>query len=104
MRQPLSTWLCGRAAEKLLINVVFCRCHCEELEGYRNQCDEVLLEVSAGLNYLIDLQKQYINVSTKTNALHEACEHLLAKQVSFVLMNVLFASLSYAGLALSFAT
>ena len=62
---------------------VYCltRCHREELEGHRGQCDKVLDEVSGALDYLMDLQRQYINVSTKTNALHEACEHLLAEQV-----------------------
>ncbi|XP_060583115.1 conserved oligomeric Golgi complex subunit 3-like isoform X2 [Ruditapes philippinarum] len=56
------------------------RCHIEELESFRAQCDGVLDEVSSGLEYLMNLQQQYINVSTKTNALHEACEHLLAEQ------------------------
>ena len=57
------------------------RCHIEELESHRTQCDQVLDEVSSGLDHLMELQRQYINVSTKTNALHEACEHLLAEQV-----------------------
>ncbi|KAL4220407.1 Golgi transport complex subunit 3 [Mactra antiquata] len=60
------------------------RSHISELEAHRGQCDQVLEEVSAGLEYLMDLQQQYINVSTKTNALHEACEHLLAEQTRLI--------------------
>ncbi|KAL3848397.1 hypothetical protein ACJMK2_019255 [Sinanodonta woodiana] len=56
------------------------RCHLEELNGYQQQCDTVLEEVSLALNYLVNLNQQYVNVSTKTNALHEACEHLLEEQ------------------------
>lgn len=51
------------------------------LMGHRDQCDGVLGEVTQALNHLQELQKQYVNVSTKTNALHDACEHLLAEQV-----------------------
>ena len=65
----------------------FLRCHREELDGHRGQCDKVLNEVSSALDYLMDLQRQYINVSTKTNALHEACEHLLAEQVTVLLIS-----------------
>lgn len=56
------------------------RQYIEELQGYQSQCDGVLGEVTTALTYLAGLQKQYISVSTKTNALHEACEHLLAEQ------------------------
>ncbi|XP_052784576.1 conserved oligomeric Golgi complex subunit 3-like isoform X2 [Mya arenaria] len=60
------------------------RYHMEELAGHRSQCDRVLDEVSAGLQHLMELQSQYINVSTKTNALHEACEHLLDEQTQLM--------------------
>ncbi|XP_052216084.1 conserved oligomeric Golgi complex subunit 3-like isoform X2 [Dreissena polymorpha] len=56
------------------------RSHMEELASHRAQCDWVLDEVSAGLDHLMELQRQYVHVSTKTNALHEACEHLLEEQ------------------------
>ncbi|XP_062610105.1 conserved oligomeric Golgi complex subunit 3-like, partial [Saccostrea cucullata] len=56
------------------------RHYIEELQGYQDQCDGVLGEVTTALTYLEGLQKQYVSVSTKTNALHEACEHLLAEQ------------------------
>ncbi|XP_048763824.1 conserved oligomeric Golgi complex subunit 3-like isoform X2 [Ostrea edulis] len=56
------------------------RHYIEELQGYQDQCDGVLGEVTTALTYLAGLQKQYVSVSTKTNALHEACEHLLAEQ------------------------
>ena len=63
------------------IDINFCRQYIEELQGYQDQCDGVLGEVTTALTYLAGLQKKYISVSTKTNALHEACEHLLAEQV-----------------------
>ncbi|XP_012943983.2 conserved oligomeric Golgi complex subunit 3 [Aplysia californica] len=52
----------------------------EELGAYREQCNNVLSEVRSALEYLQQLQVQYVHVSTKTNALHEECEHLLAEQ------------------------
>lgn len=52
-----------------------------ELQHYQSQCDEILKEVSGALDFLDGLHHQYISVSTKTNALHEACEDLLAEQV-----------------------
>jgi hypothetical protein len=40
-----------------------------------------LKEITEALSYLQDLQKQHLFVSTKTGALHEACEQLLQDQV-----------------------
>ncbi|KAK0059752.1 conserved oligomeric Golgi complex subunit 3-like isoform X1 [Biomphalaria pfeifferi] len=51
-----------------------------ELTQYKDQCSNVLAEVSKALEYLQQLNNQYIHVATKTNALHEECEHLLAEQ------------------------
>lgn len=55
-----------------------------ELEDYKKQCEDVLQEVTDAITYLNNLQEQYNLVSFKTNALHEACEHLLAKQSSLM--------------------
>ncbi|CAE1225454.1 COG3 [Acanthosepion pharaonis] len=55
-----------------------------ELEDYKKQCQDVLQEVTDAITYLNNLQEQYNLVSFKTNALHEACEHLLAKQSSLM--------------------
>ena len=41
----------------------------------------MLGEVTQCVDFLRQLHMQYINVSTKTNALHDECEHLLAEQV-----------------------
>ncbi|XP_033638194.1 conserved oligomeric Golgi complex subunit 3-like isoform X2 [Asterias rubens] len=60
------------------------RCYCDQLKDYRDQCDKVLDEVSDALTHLEELQKQYVHVSTKTNALHEACEESLQDQTSLV--------------------
>ncbi|XP_067668938.1 conserved oligomeric Golgi complex subunit 3-like isoform X2 [Haliotis asinina] len=60
------------------------RDYMDGLMGHRDQCDDVLGEVTQALDHLRELQKQYVNVSTKTNALHEACEHLLAEQTKLM--------------------
>ena len=67
-------------SEMTLYNIL-CRRYTEELQQYQKQCDDVLEEVNKALNFLQNLQGQYINVSTKTNALHDACEDLLSEQV-----------------------
>lgn len=56
------------------------RQYTEGLAQYRQQCSSVVEEVSSTLEYLRQLQEQYVHVSTKTNALHDECEHLLAEQ------------------------
>ena len=53
----------------------------EQLKQYRDHCDLILNEITEALRYLQDLQKQHLFVSTKTGALHEACEQLLQDQV-----------------------
>ncbi|XP_022087992.1 conserved oligomeric Golgi complex subunit 3-like isoform X2 [Acanthaster planci] len=60
------------------------RHYCDQLKEYRDQCESVLNEVSDALTNLEDLQKQYVHVSTKTNALHEACEESLQDQTTLV--------------------
>ncbi|XP_041353506.1 conserved oligomeric Golgi complex subunit 3-like isoform X2 [Gigantopelta aegis] len=62
------------------------RDYIEELCGHRDQCKGLYTEVLSALRYLDDLNSQYVNVSTKTNALHDACEHLLSEQTK--LMNI----------------
>ncbi|XP_070539445.1 conserved oligomeric Golgi complex subunit 3-like isoform X2 [Ptychodera flava] len=60
------------------------KAHVDQLREYREQCDQVLEEVSNALKHLEDLQKQYTFVSTKTNALHEACEQSVEEQTRLV--------------------
>ncbi|KAH7966981.1 hypothetical protein HPB49_021151 [Dermacentor silvarum] len=48
--------------------------------SYREKCCEVLCEIDASMAQLRLLQGEYEFVSNKTNALHEACEHLLDEQ------------------------
>lgn len=50
-----------------------------------NVC-RLLDEVGGSIDHLSDLQKQHEFVSTKTNTLHQSCEHLLEEQTG--LMNV----------------
>ncbi|CAB3989375.1 conserved oligomeric Golgi complex subunit 3-like [Paramuricea clavata] len=58
----------------------------EQLKQYRDHCDVILNEITEALRYLQDLQKQHLFVSTKTGALHEACEQLLQDQTQLVQM------------------
>ena len=38
-------------------------------------------QVEQALDHLTELRQRYVHVSTKTNALHEACENALEEQV-----------------------
>ncbi|XP_024904766.1 conserved oligomeric Golgi complex subunit 3 [Pteropus alecto] len=54
------------------------------LSGFQEQCDAILNDVNRALQHLESLQKQYLFVSNKTGALHEACEQLLKEQSELV--------------------
>uniref|UniRef100_A0A8C5NI05 Conserved oligomeric Golgi complex subunit 3 n=1 Tax=Gouania willdenowi TaxID=441366 RepID=A0A8C5NI05_GOUWI len=56
----------------------------DDLYCYQEQCNAILKDVSAALEQLDSLQKQYLFVSNKTGALHEACEQLLKEQSELV--------------------
>ncbi|XP_076026069.1 conserved oligomeric Golgi complex subunit 3 [Genypterus blacodes] len=56
----------------------------DHLNCYQEQCDAILKDVSAALEHLDSLQKQYLFVSNKTGTLHEACEQLLKEQAELV--------------------
>uniref|UniRef100_A0A3Q3XP49 Conserved oligomeric Golgi complex subunit 3 n=1 Tax=Mola mola TaxID=94237 RepID=A0A3Q3XP49_MOLML len=56
----------------------------DDLNCYQEQCDAILKDVSAALEHLDSLQKQYLFVSDKTGTLHEACEQLLKEQSELV--------------------
>ncbi|KAF7667655.1 hypothetical protein LDENG_00052110 [Lucifuga dentata] len=56
----------------------------DHLNCYQEQCDAILKDVSAALEHLDSLQKQYLFVSNKTGTLHEACEQLLKEQSELV--------------------
>lgn len=56
----------------------------ENVQRYKNQCDEVIEEVEQCLEFLTVLKTDYVRVATKTNALHEACENLLEEQTQLV--------------------
>ncbi|KAL1430614.1 hypothetical protein MTO96_014860 [Rhipicephalus appendiculatus] len=50
------------------------------VSSYREKCCGLLSEIDASMAQLRLLQEEYEFVSNKTNALHEACEHLLDEQ------------------------
>ena len=57
------------------------RTYAAQLSSYRSHCDSILNQVEAALCQLEDLKQKHLLVSTKTGALHEACEQLLQDQV-----------------------
>uniref|UniRef100_A0A671TMB8 Conserved oligomeric Golgi complex subunit 3 n=1 Tax=Sparus aurata TaxID=8175 RepID=A0A671TMB8_SPAAU len=56
----------------------------DDLNCYQEQCDAILKDVSAALEHLDSLQKQYLFVSNKTGTLHDSCERLLKEQSELV--------------------
>ena len=87
MGQAKLTWITSRLRRERSINNnryfhVCCRQYVDDLRVYRDECNSVLSEVTQALSFLTELQSKYLNVSRKTNALHEACENLLEEQVS----------------------
>lgn len=66
---------------KLCFLVVLNRNYIDVVASYREKCCELLREIDASMAQLRLLQEEYEFVSNKTNALHEACEHLLDEQV-----------------------
>lgn len=66
---------------KIIGLVHFLRAYAAQLSSYRSHCDSILNEVESALHHLQDLQQKHLLVSTKTGALHEACEQLLQDQV-----------------------
>ncbi|XP_020896480.1 conserved oligomeric Golgi complex subunit 3 [Exaiptasia diaphana] len=62
------------------------RSYSNQLKAYRDHCDTILSEVEVALSHLKELQLKHVLVSTKTGALHEACEQLLHDQTKLVNM------------------
>ena len=67
-----------------LTSTFYFSAYSEQLKQYRDHCDVILNEITEALRYLQDLHKQHLFVSTKTGALHEACEQLLQDQVRYM--------------------
>ncbi|XP_032237953.2 conserved oligomeric Golgi complex subunit 3 [Nematostella vectensis] len=62
------------------------RSYSDHLKKFRDHCDSILEEIEAALSQLHELQRQHVMVSTKTGALHGACEQLLQDQTRLVNM------------------
>ncbi|XP_046853016.1 conserved oligomeric Golgi complex subunit 3-like [Xenia sp. Carnegie-2017] len=60
--------------------------YCKQLQEYRDHCEVILNEINEALKYLKLLHEQHLFVSTKTGALHYACEQLLQDQTRLVQM------------------
>lgn len=54
------------------------------LTQYSDRCAMLLSEIDRALNFLDTMGTQYTSVSTKTNALHDACEQLVRDQTELV--------------------
>lgn len=56
------------------------KAYCAQLTEYRTQCDAILNEVATAIDQLKQMKEKYDFVSTKTDAMHKACEKLLEDQ------------------------
>ncbi len=56
------------------------RGYIRQLESHKSDADRLAEQVSAGLSHLTTLEQQHEFVSTRSNSLHEACQHLLQEQ------------------------
>lgn len=68
----------------LVVCVVWCRSYLSQVRGYSDQCGAILSDISDATEQLQRLRLQYGHVSTRTGALHAACEQLLADQTRLV--------------------
>uniref|UniRef100_A0A8C4IQ75 Component of oligomeric golgi complex 3 n=1 Tax=Dicentrarchus labrax TaxID=13489 RepID=A0A8C4IQ75_DICLA len=82
--QQFFSWFAKLQANMDQDNSVKYRRTRDDLNCYQEQCDAILKDVSAALEHLDSLQKQYLFVSNKTGTLHEACEQLLKEQSELV--------------------
>ncbi|XP_073255255.1 conserved oligomeric Golgi complex subunit 3-like [Porites lutea] len=84
--QQFFTWFANVEAQMEEEQELSYRAYAAQLSSYRSHCDSILNEVESALRHLQDLQQKHLLVSTKTGALHEACEQLLQDQTK--LMNM----------------
>lgn len=56
----------------------------QTLKQYHDHCQNILSVIDEALTSINDLDKKYVFVSTKTNALHDACEQLSADQTKLM--------------------
>ena len=67
-----------------------------QLETMKQVCEQVWAELGYGIQYLNNLEKEYIVVSTKTGELHKSCQELGNEQVQLeVLLTTLNHKLDY---------
>nr|XP_039250250.1 conserved oligomeric Golgi complex subunit 3-like isoform X2 [Styela clava] len=58
--------------------------HVDILKTYKGHCSKIIADIDQALSSLKELEHEYVFVSTKTNALHDACEQLLADQTKLM--------------------
>lgn len=56
----------------------------QTLKQYHDHCKNIISVIDEALTSINELDKKYVFVSTKTNALHDACEQLLADQTKLM--------------------
>ena len=60
------------------------RTYAQLLTQYSDRCETLLSEIDRALTFLKGMGAQYTSVSTKTNALHDACEQLVRDQTELI--------------------
>lgn len=82
--QQFLSWISDVEEKIIEDDDILYKAYVDELKTYQSHCCDLLNDATAALDQLESLQKKYTFVSNKTNALHEACEHLLAEQTTLV--------------------
>uniref|UniRef100_A0A1B6LLU1 Conserved oligomeric Golgi complex subunit 3 n=1 Tax=Graphocephala atropunctata TaxID=36148 RepID=A0A1B6LLU1_9HEMI len=55
--------------------------YCKQLAERKDECSQLLAQVESALSHLNELNKEYRQVTNRTNSLHQVSEQLLADQV-----------------------
>ncbi|XP_046674789.1 conserved oligomeric Golgi complex subunit 3-like [Homalodisca vitripennis] len=55
--------------------------YCKQLAERKEECSQLLTQVESSLNHLNELNKEYRQVTNRTNSLHQVSEQLLADQM-----------------------
>ena len=70
----LSDWCCYNCTS---VHPSMPRAFSDQLKDYDKKCEDLLKEIDTALDLFQDMKKKHSFVSTKTNALHNACQQLM---------------------------
>ena len=68
----------------LCMEMCLCRSFIDQLVDYSEKCDALLEVIQNALNFLKEMKVKHAFVSTKTDALHQACQKLMDDQTKLM--------------------